>query len=375
MIRSAAGALVLALVLASCGDDGPSALSPDDLASSASSICRTATKAIDKLDPSDAGAFLEDSVDLFGTASDDLEALLPTARSASDYDDFTSSISKQVKQAKKVSKAVGAADPVALTAAIGALTELATESDSLAEDLDATKCVGIGLTSIAATEVIAAIAATTPPTATTLPLDPTVTTIDPAAVTTLAPVATTRPAITLPSTVAPIATIAPTTLPSLPAVPTVPTSAGNGDTIVVSNAIDDWNAPAGFSFNRDTGDIMGQIFGDPATDPVLGPTLAKYEVGALESADLQVFAILSIITMSTAVSDDQVAAVITFHAADDGAIVTSPGGHTLWVDAAAGDQTFTTIIAILGNFAVKMQLDAANDGVAIMDAFIADNFN
>ena len=61
---------VVALILTSCGSSGPKTLSEDDFVTQMNAVCKTADRAIKKLDPSDKSYFT-DASDIIQTGLDD----------------------------------------------------------------------------------------------------------------------------------------------------------------------------------------------------------------------------------------------------------------------------------------------------------------
>ncbi len=358
--------VAVGLVLAACGADAPSTLSADDLASKADSICKKATKAIAKLDPSDPTASLNDAIDLLSAASDDLAALTPSTAEQADYDDFTSSIAKQVKQSKKVATAAKGGDAAALTGAQDKMVALTTASDSLADGLSATKCIGLGL-AVVGVAGIGTVDSTLP--TTTWPAD----TVPPTVAPTMAP-ATTGAPLTLPPTLPP-QTLPPGTVPPV----TVPPATLAPDTVpagtaIILNVMDDWKPPTGHEFQREPGDILGKIFESPDADPVLGPNFVTYAVGADLGPESEQFNMVFVLELRVDFADAEINSFITFHQADAGSAIESPGGHKYWVVPASGDITWDTTMAFLSQYGVVIRTEPGIDAVKIMDSFVANNF-
>lgn len=352
--------MVSALSLAACGSDGPSALSAKDLSSEMDSLCRAATRAIDKLDDSDAGDFFDGSIDELTAAGDGLEALTPGEDVKDDFDDFASSISKQVKQAKKVATAVKNGDAGAIATAMEKFTEYTTDSDDLADGLDATKCIGLGAAAVAPAGTSVA---TTPPT-----------TVPETVVETTTTIADTLPPTTVPTPTTVIATL-PTITTAPPTVPPPTTvAAGPDGGTADGNMIDQWVAPPGFEFDRASGDIFVPIFDSPRAVALIAPNYVRYDVGALGGPNATTFPIMMALELTDKFTDDQIDAYITFEGNDAGSTVDSPGGYKMWVVPAAGDITFDATMLFLGKYAITIRTDPGVDSLGLLDAFIVANF-
>jgi hypothetical protein len=359
----AAMVVVLGVGAAACGSDAPAALSSDDLASEADAICRTTTRAIEKGDIDDPESYLEDAIEELETASDDLELLVPGADVRDDFDDFTSVVSKQVRQAKKVLTAVQGGDATKLSSELAAFGELSVESDDLADGLDASRCVGLGQAAMAG--VAGAGVTTTSIPDTTVP--PTVeTTLPP---TTAAPV-TLPPITTAPPTTAPPVTSPPVTSPPATDPPSTDPPGGMAD----GNLIDDWVAPPGFEFQRESGDIFVKIFPSPRADPTLAPAYVRYDVGALGGPSATTFPIMMVLELNTAFEGALIEAYISFEGNDAGSLVDSPGGLKMWVTPAAGDLTFDATMVFIGRYAVTIRTEPGVDALSLLDAFVDANF-
>lgn len=355
-MRKAAGAIVgAAMLLAACGDDAPAALSGDDLASELESVCRTATRAIGKLDPEDGADYYSEVVDLLDTASEELGALPVGDKDAGDVEDFVSLVEDEVKAMKDVADAADSGDAAALTAAQGELAATSADADELASDLDADKCVGLG---------VAALAEVSTPPATTLPVETTLPAESTLPATTVPP--TTAAPVTLPTTVPPTVPVTPA--PTTPVVTSPP-----GGSIITKNMIDNWNTPAGYTFEQESGDIFTAIFFAPESVPSLAPSIVNYEVGALAS-DGGAFYVMVALELSADFTDDQISDWIDYEGTGPGDVQSTPGGLSVWVEPPSGEIEYTEYLWIIGKYGMLVRVDDGVDGLAFVDAFTTANF-
>ena len=352
--RKGAGLLAAAgLALTACGGGGSSALSGDDLASELDTICRTATRAIGKLDPADGAGYYSDAADLLDDASGDLGKLKVGERDAGDVEDFASLVDDEVKALQDVADAADAGDSAALATAQADLAGKSADADEIANDLDAEKCVGLG--------VAALDSAVVPPTVTTVA--ETTTTV--AETTTTVPV-TTLP-VTLPTTI-PV-TLPPTPVTTLPDV-TTPTPSGS---IVTGNMIDTWTAPPGFRFDQEMGDIWAAIIFAPESVASLAPAIVAYEGGAIYS-DAGDFISMAALELTSDFTDDQISDWVDYEGSGNGDVQTTPGGLSVWVEPPTADNDYSLYLWIIGKYGMYATVSGGVDGLGFVDAFTSANF-
>ena len=130
--------VVLTLTAAACGSSGPKSLSEDDFISEVNSICRTADRAINKLDPTDK-SYGSDVTDVIQTGLDDFAKLKAPKALQADFADYTANLDNQLTQFEKLSKAIKKDDAEAISKATDKLTKLSAEGDDLADSLGADK--------------------------------------------------------------------------------------------------------------------------------------------------------------------------------------------------------------------------------------------
>lgn len=356
-IRTAAGlVLATAALLAGCGGGGSSALTGDDLASELDSICRTATRAIGKLDVEDGAGYFNDAADLLDTAAEDLGKLPVGEKDSGDVEDFVSLVEDESKGLQDLADATDDEDAAAVAAAQADLAETSAEADELAGDLDADKCVGLG---------VAALGEVSTPPATTLPTE-TTTVVTTAPETTVPP--TTAAPVTLPTTI-------PATLPPTPSTvvenTTGPTPTGS---IITGNMINTWAAPPGYAFEQESGDIFAAIFFAPESVPSLAPSIVAYEAGAL-SGSAGDFNIMLALELSADFTEDQIGDWIEYEGTNVGDVADTPGGLTVWVEPPSGDIEYTQYLWIIGKYGMLVRVSDGTDGLAFVDAFTTANFS
>ena len=252
----AASLVVLAMTAASCGDSGGSkALSEDDFISEMNSVCRTASRALGKLDLSDPKA-VGDVGNVIQDGLDSLNKLSPPKGLKADFQDFTANLDDQLTQITKLDKAVKKHDANAAQTASDKLTKLSKASDDLAGSIGAQRCVGVasGLqeSSTTSTPVTDPVESTQPTTSETSPP------------TTDAPTLNTP----LPIDTSPVTT----------ASPTQSTQATPSGLLVAEDASQFFTPIAGYKWGSFD-------FAKVATpnDPVLSASVGKYIVGVMVS--------------------------------------------------------------------------------------------
>ncbi|MCU1398735.1 MAG: hypothetical protein JWN62_1844 [Acidimicrobiales bacterium] len=260
--RGVAGVIVALFAVSGCGgSSGTKTLSADTFVSAVNTECRTASRAIDKIDFSDKNA-ISDASDTIQTLLATLAKLKAPKALQADFDDFTSSLGDQITQFGKLAKAVKKGDGDAGQAASDELDKLSKGGDAAADSLGAKKCVGVtGAASSTATTDTAAPDTTVP--------DNTV------------------PDTTVPDTQAPDTTTVNTPLPIDTPVETVNTTATTTTTSSSGSLAPD-DASAVFTptpgytwatFDYKSVETAGN-------DPVLGPIVSGYFVGSMrQTAD------------------------------------------------------------------------------------------
>lgn len=343
------------LVLVACGG-GSSKLSGDDLAGELDGLCRTATRAIDKLDPEDGADYYTDAADLLETAGEDIGKLSADDGSAGDVEDFVSLIEDEVKALQDVADAADSGDATALAAAQADLAETSAEADELAGDLEADRCVGIGVAALSG--------ATITPTVTTV-TETTVaeTTTTVAETTTTSTIPPTTVPITLPQTVPP--TLPPPPVTTLPEVPT--------GSITTGNMMDTWIAPPGFTFDQDASDVWAGVIFAPEGVASIAPFIVAYEGGAMYSDDGSLYA-MGALELTSDFTDGQISDWIDYESAGNGEVQTTPGGLSVWYEPPAADSTYALYLWILGKYGMYVTLDVGIDGLPFVDAFTTANF-
>lgn len=332
---------VLALAAASCGSSAPKAVSETDFISSMNSICRTADRAIGKLDSTDRN-YVSDIIDIVQTGFDDLSALKAPKALSTDFDDFTANLDDQLTQFAKLNKAIKNGDDTAAQTASDKLDKLSADSDDLADSIGADKCVGVG------SGAGATVTTDTPPTDTT------------------APPSTDAPATTTPDTVTvntplPIDTTVDTTS-------VTPSSSSTSSGVVAGDASVEFQPITGYAWGT-LEDVPGTL--TPTDDPVLGPVLAGYYVGVLEStADgTPVYVYVTVLNQDTDWTQAQLDAYFAFELVADGSDITTP---TLGLPGKAKvgvvDGYDGAVFTIKG-FGVSLLAPTGTDVPTLLDAF------
>ncbi len=184
--------VVTAAMFAGCSSSASTSSSPEDLfLDSVEAVCRTSHAQILKLTVTDAKS-VRSLGDILSTADDQLGALTPPASLKAGFDNFVSNLDDQTSAINKLSVAVTANDSAGVKTATDTITKLATKGDDLADGINAIKCIGLtpadamappatSGTGVPSSDVPSTLAPTTtaPTTApdTTVPVTPTATTL------------------------------------------------------------------------------------------------------------------------------------------------------------------------------------------------------
>ena len=338
-----ASMVVMALAAASCGSDAPKAASEDSFIADMNSICRTADRAIGKLDAGDSG-YISDIVDIVQTGYDDLSALKPPKSLQADFDDFTANLDDQLTQFGRLAKAVKNEDSDAATKASDKLDKLSADSDDLADSIGAKKCVGVG----SATDVT--------PTTDTQSTD-----------------STESPATTAPDTTdvtdTTDDTVTPNTpLPIDPTNDTVTPTSSSASGIVASDASVEFQAIPGYTWStlENISDTL-----TPTNDPVLGPVLKGYYVGVMDSDTdgTPVYVYVTVLDQKTGWTPEQLDAYYNFELVGDGTDITTP---TLGLSGKAKTEVvsgFDGAVFTITSFGVSLLAPSGADVPALLDAF------
>ena len=334
--------VVMALTMGACGDSGTKTLSEDDFITEMNSICRSADRAINKLDPTDDG-YVDDVVDVMQTGLDDLNQLKAPKALQADFDDFTANLDDQLTQAEKLAKAIKNEDDEAATKASDKLTALAADGDDLADSIGADKCVDVGGGSVPSTEDTTA--ETTADTTEDTTADTTEeTTAD-----------TVTPNTPLPIDTTPVMTAPPST---------TETSGG----IVAGDASEGFSPIAGYTWGT-LEDIASSV--TPSDDPVLGPVLSGYYVGVMDSADgTPAYVYVTVLTDQQPWSAEQLSAYYSFELVGDGADITLP---TLGLPArtkANAIEGFDAAVFTIDGVGVSILSPTGTDVVTLLEGFV-----
>jgi hypothetical protein len=344
--------VVLTLTAAACGSSGPKTLSEGDFVTQMNAICRTADRSLNKLDPSDK-SFFTDITDVIQTGLDDFGKLKPPKSLKADFDDYTANLDDQLTQFEKLGKAVKSGDTAAQTKANDKLTKLSTDGDDLATSLGADKCVGVG-----SGEGGSVTTDTTADTASDTTAVPDTTTPETS-------VETTTGTVT-PNTPLPIDTT-PDTVPMMTVPPSTTSSSGGvqaGDASTGFSPID------GYSWGTLEDIASTQT---PSDDPVIGPLLAGYYVGVMESnADgSPVYVYVTVLKDNTVPwTPTQLAAYYNFELVGDGTDVTLP---TIGLPArtkVGAVEGYDAAVFTINGVGVSILAPTGSDPVQLLEGFV-----
>ena len=347
---------VVALTLASCGSSGPKTLSEDDFVTQMNAVCKTADRALQKLEGGDK-SFFSDSDDIIQTGLDDLGKLKPPKALQSDFDDYVSNLEDIQTQVEKLGKAVEDEDNDAAQKASDKLEKLNSDNNEVAESIGADRCVDVGVDTTATTDTTS-VATTEAPATTDAPE------------TTAAPETTDAPE----TTGAPETTDTPNTPLSIDTTPdteetTVTTTGGTGGGVVASDISLEFQPITGFTWGT-LEDIPGTL--TPTDDPVLGPLLDAYYIGVMENSTdgTAVYVYLTVLSQNTDWTADQLAAYYNFELVGDGGVdqPTPENGLPARVKTNAIDGYDGGVFTIPG-FGVSVLAPTGADILGLLDAF------
>ena len=343
---------VIALTLASCGSSGPKTLSEDDFITQMNAVCKTADRAIKKLDPTDK-SFFTDASDIIDTGLEDFGKLKPPKSVQSDFDDYVSNLEDIQTQIEKLGKAVKNEDNDAAQTASDKIDKLNSDNNDLADSIGADRCVDVG--DAGATTDTTTVETTEPETT------------EPA--TTDAPETTGAPE----TTDAPDTTDTPNTPLSIDTTPdtessTVVTS-GTGGGVVASDASIEFQAITGYTWGT-LEDVPGSV--TPTDDPVIGPLLQDYYVGVMENSTdgTAVYVYVTVLNQDTDWTADQLTAYYNFELVGDGGVdqVTPEFGLPARVKTNSIDGYDGGVFTIPG-FGVSVLAPTGADILGLLDAF------
>ena len=336
--------VVLTLTAAACGSSGPKTLSEDDFISEMNSICRTADRAINKLDPTDS-SYGSDITDVIQTGLDDFAKLKAPKALQADFADYTANLDDQLAQFEKLSKAIKNDDTEAIGKATDKLTKLSSEGDDLADSLGADKCVGVGSGAAG-------------------PVTTDGTTPDTSSATTFTP-ETTADTVTA-NTPLPIDT----TLDTDPVMTAPPSTSSSSDGVQAGDASSGFTANDGYAWGT-LEDLAGTL--TPTDDPVLGPILSGYYVGVMESnADgTPVYVYITVLNDNTVPwTPDQLAAYYNFELVGDGQDITLP---TIGLPAKTkvnAVEGYDAAVFTIDGVGVSILAPTGSDAVTVLEGFI-----
>ncbi len=354
-----AGVLTTAL-LTGCSSDSKT-LSSGDFADEMSSVCRTATRSLRDLDETDPSSYGSDLVDIVETAFDDLDALKPSSKDKSDFEDFTGNVDDQASAAKKMARALDDGDYDAAAEEYATFQDLGKDNDDIADGLGADRCVGMFDTVVVPVDTSVTVPEETTPATDPPATDPPAT--DPPA---------TIPDITPPATPAPPMTVPMTAPPATSPMAPPPPMTGSG----TESLADFYLAPPGYEWDADVSQTLTGVFLPPSDDPALGPVLLSYGVGAALPAGGAGPAIIArIASLTTPYTGDLAVALLSFVGVGQGfQQIVTPGGFDaiLWAGTDSGE-TYDLVISFFGADAVMVQQEVGYDPAASLDAFINAN--
>jgi len=324
----------MAMTVAACGDSSPKAQSEDDFIAAMNAVCRTANRAIGKLDASD-DAYVSDVISVMEDGQTAFDKLNPPKALEDDFNDFTDNLDDQITQAGKLGKAIKDGDDEAAQAAGEKLDGLTKDANEAADSIGADRCVDVGVSDSGTDDTVPATTPNTP-----LPIDTTPITEPPA----------TEPAITE------------ETIPDLTAPSTPPTAGTAGDASTI------WQAPAGYTWG--TLDDLAST-ATPSDDPVLGPLLEGYYAGLLNSDTNGDGAVIyiTLLDQDTEWTQEQLDAYYTFELVDGGTDSTTPNGIPIRTMPGA-IEGFDAAAIIGTGVGVAAIAPAGTDLAALLDAFV-----
>lgn len=364
--RTAASLMATALLIAACGGSGGSkTLSEDDFIDELNSICKSADRAISRLDFEDRG-FFDDVLEEMQNASDELADLKPPADLENDYNDFADNLEDTIKATEDLRDAVDDEDQDATADASDDLTNLGEDADDIADDLGAEDCIGVG-------NVGGGTDDTTPDTTEDTTEDTTDdTTENTTDDTTEETTANTPLEIdpTIPTTPATSATTPPTQSTVTPSTATEMTAPGGGSGDGLATEIDGaWAPPSGWTWieNDESESIT------PYGSPILAPILTGYWVGIAEDSATGQRAFVAISEISGIWTQEQAQALLDFEVGSNTSDTTTPSDLVATVKYGVNDGEFDVGVVLLDSNSVYVLMLAGGDVLGTLDAIYLAN--
>ena len=311
---------VIVLVVTACST-GAKVLTEDSFISEMNAICRTATRAIDKLDTS-APSAVSQAADIMSTAWDTLTKLVPPKTLKSDFGDFTANLDDQITQATKLQKAIKAKDEAATNKISVKLDTLSKDGDKLATSIGADKCVGTTGGSSTSGTTADTTSNTSPPN-------------------------TPLPILTTPIETAPLNT------------------AGSSGSTTANSLDGQLKAPPGYTWATSDPYDATALF----KDPVLGSGIASYSSGKLKSAADGSLTEVYIIEMKAAFTQAQTDAYLAFEGVAGGVDVTTPKGLPARLKVGAFNGA-DALVLNSGKIGISIVTATGVDGAPILDAVV-----
>jgi hypothetical protein len=313
---------VVALAVTACSS-GTKALTEDGFITEMNSVCRTADRALTKLDSSDP-SYVARAVEIMSTSFDDLSKLVPPKTLKADFDDFTANLDDQITQATKLSSAIKSKDDAATKKATDQLDKLSKDSDSLATSIGADKCVSVGGDGSSTSDTSGGTTADTSTANTPLPI------------------------LTTPLDTSPL------------------NSSGSGSGSTIAESLDGLiKAPAGYTWVKADPYDAKALY----DDPVLGPNVVGYGFGKLKSDADGTLAEVYVIEVNADWTPALTAAYLAYEGVADGVDVTTPRGLPARQKTAAFNGA-DAIVLNQGKVGVSVVTATGTDGAAILDAVV-----
>ncbi|HEY4331824.1 MAG TPA: hypothetical protein VGM78_04620 [Ilumatobacteraceae bacterium] len=330
--------LVALTLLASCGSSGPDQ-TIDNFLDKVEAPCRAAHTKIAKLDVNDAKTIATIS-DTLNTLEQQLSVLHPPSKLKTNFDDLTSNLDDQTTALDSLSAANSKGDADASKKALATVNDLRAKADTLADAMDAEKCVGLTSPESVAGPTTTEAASTT--------------------TTTITPPPPTEPPPTEPPTTAPPVTTPPTAAPP----PTTPTT----DAPVLAEDLSlTATAPPGYTWiTQDPTDASGLY-----AKSNLGPLVTFYSGGRLQNtADGSTAGIYLIkISQDWTANPAALAEYLFWEGVDGGTTELTPGGITVTQKIGAFQDT-DCVVAAVAMSGISVCTPTGVDGKPLMDAFL-----
>ena len=343
MAKRLVACTLTALLFGSCSSDGASVAQPDDeFLDSVESLCRDAAQAIRKLDVEDTGAPGE-LLDILSGTADDLSSLDPPRSVAKAYDQYTTNLDDQVSQIEVLASARAAGDTDAELSAGDEIDVLRADSDGIVNTLRISSCRGVtparGLAGAASVGPVGTPLDTTPDTDVVTPDTDVVT----------------------PNTPLPIDD------PSASTGDTSTEDTASTQTLAAYDASTAFQPIDGYTWG--TVDVVGTF--TPGDNEVLGPIVASYGVGVMESTDgTSVFVYATTLVDGVSWTPESTESYYGFELAGDGTDVTLPtSGLAARVKAPAFEGT-DVAVCTRGTQGFAIFADAGTDVAGLLDRFV-----